>query len=335
MYRILLFLLLCFNGICKSHSAKVASLAQLQKIDQWVDNVIQKYEARVDFLALKEYYNTLRGWSNSHRRTIHAPPAMYFFSGADLYSLMGLFPHAPGYGMIAEFAPGGIDCFTNATCSEIATKRVVAWYEHVATCLFGFSITTYMREFFEKQTGILPAFLLVLRILNENVVHIETSETGLKIITQSTIINYQNIFIKDEQAFHDCMNMEGMPPKPWGFLFKSGGTLHGLVNKPWFLKSLFSSSSIIMHDETGPSLSAYNSSGFPWPTTPHGHFHLFTGNRDIYHSDLVEYEQLYKENRQDDIPFCFGYCLEFHTNGMLILAEREDLHNSKFKVATD
>lgn len=320
-----IFFVLCLIFVsCKSelNTTKIASFSQVQKIDKWMDQIISKYGSHVDFLALEKYVNSLKEWSNSHRRNSVSPPTMYFFSGADLYSLMGLFPNAPAYGMVAEFAPGDVECLMEAGCTEIATKRVVSWYKHIASCLFGFSITVYMKEFFEKQTGILPAFLLILKIMKEKVVHIETTETSLKIITQTTIINYESKLIKDEETFHQFMNMEGMPPKPWGFLFKSGGTLHGLVNKPWFLKGLFKSGNLFIHDETGPSLNAYNASGSAWSVSPYGHFHRFTGNRDIYHQDLVEYENLYKDKRREDIPFCFGYCLEFHTDGMLILAEK-------------
>ena len=121
------------------------------------------------------------------------------------------------------------------------------------------------------------------------------------------------------------MNLEGMPPKPWGFLFKAGGALHRLVNQPWFLECLFSSASLFMHDETGPSLKAYRSSNSTWSIRPYGHFHGFTGNRDVAHEDLIHYEELFKEHDPvPEIPFCFGYCTEFHTNGMLLLAEKEN-----------
>ena len=93
------FYFLCSLLNCNSqfsidtNRTKVASYATLQNIEHWMDHLIESYASHINFHALEEYFHTLKEWSKSETKSLHMP-AMYFFSGADLYSLMALFPHA-------------------------------------------------------------------------------------------------------------------------------------------------------------------------------------------------------------------------------------------------
>ena len=267
-------------------------------------------------------------------------PVLYFFSGADLYSMLGLFPRSPAYALVAGLPAGQMSCFLNATCAELATNRTHEWFAHIRVRSFGYSITRYMREYFEESTGILPAFIFILKLFGHSIASMETHFTGFTIRTNtSKLVCYENHFISSSSDLHHIMQnvLVSLPPKPWAVMFRSGEAAHGVARLPWFTNEVLSSSSIVLQDETGLRATAFdahlhhhrhsqNSSTLQprWYVRTYGHVHHYTGNDSTFNDDFHEFKRLYQMKHPQQLPFCYGYCGEFKSNGMLVLAQRED-----------
>jgi hypothetical protein len=289
----------------------VASSTDITLINNWSNATFEK----VNYQSMRKLHKTMRNWSAVHFGASKLP-VMYFFSGADLYTMMGLFPQAPAYALVAEFFPGDINCFKNEQCRDAAQVKASSWYSHVETRSFGYSVTVSMRQFFAPPWGILPAVLLILRTFNHIIQELETTETGFTIKTNRATICYEKKFILNLEALQEVMSLKSMPPKPWAMMFKAGA--HDVARNPWFTKYILANSAMIVQDETGLRATAFQGN---WTVKVYGQYHPFTGNGTRFIEDMEEFKNLFLHRKIQQLPFCFGYCSEYHTRGMLILAE--------------
>ena len=166
-----------------------ATPVELAALNAWAAQAAAELEADTKVEALHERISALSDFSaHVFPRVVHALPVLYMFSGSDLLTAMALFPMAPEYHLVADFAPGHPACFIDPACIAQANETTTAFFRHWASLKFARQSTNLMRRAFATSTGQLPALLVSLRLIGLPVLHATTHAVELP-KASNTVIN--------------------------------------------------------------------------------------------------------------------------------------------------
>ena len=112
-------------------------------------------------------------------QVVHSLPVLYLFSGMDLLTAHGCFPHAPQYALLADFGTGDPECFASPSCLLRANESAFTFFQHWANLGFSRQSTNVMRRTFASKVGVLPALLLCLRLIGETASSVRIGEVRL------------------------------------------------------------------------------------------------------------------------------------------------------------
>lgn len=152
-----------------------ASAMEVNAMNAWAAQAAAALTADARTDALHERMSALGAFGmNTFPRVVHALPVLYMFSGSDLLTAMALFPTAPEYHLVADFAPGHPACFLDAACIAQANETTTAFFRHWASLRYARQSTNLMRRAFATATGQLPALLVSLHLIGLPVLHATT-----------------------------------------------------------------------------------------------------------------------------------------------------------------
>lgn len=266
--------------------AQKMSRSEVFAAREWMSKVVKSLNPS-QLEALGRRTRSMGAWASSEGYLAGNSPVLYPFSGADLFTAVGLFGDSPAYTLVAEFDAGNASCLSSCECANLARKSATKYFRHVADRDFEYTNTAQMADIFEG-VGVLPSLLLSASVLGWTLVggSADAADEYTTIYLRQPVasrfendsgrrpwrcvrITYARIWIDQTRDVDKLLSVAArgsspsarqnargvvLQPPPFVACFKAGP--HNVTRVRWFSEAVLEKARLVVQDESGIDISA-------------------------------------------------------------------------------